>query len=26
VSFYPPLADPNDDTKLLTEREGSTNE
>lgn len=21
VSFYPPLADPNDDTKLLTERE-----
>lgn len=23
VQFYPPLADPNDDTKLLTEREGS---
>ncbi len=23
VGFYPPLADPNDDTKLLTEREGS---
>ena len=26
VSFYPPLADPNDDTKLLTEREGKSNE
>ena len=23
VQFYPPLADPNDDTKLLTEREGT---
>jgi hypothetical protein len=26
VQFLPPLGDPNDDTKLLTEREGKTNE
>jgi hypothetical protein len=26
VQFLPPLGDPNDDTKLLTEREGKSNE